>query len=56
MGFFSSTPGPRTGPGSLGKSSAKSDVKKWSDKLAKNDAKHGRDSKHNPNNKPNGKR
>jgi hypothetical protein len=26
------------------------------EKLAKNDAKHGRDSKNNPNNKPNGKK
>jgi hypothetical protein len=31
------------------------DVAKWSAKLAKNDAKHGRGSKSNPNNKPNGK-
>jgi hypothetical protein len=33
----------------------KGDIPKWLKTLAKNDAKHGRDSKNNPNNKPNGK-
>lgn len=33
----------------------KTDIAKWAEQLAKNDAKHGRDSKDNPNNKPNGK-
>ena len=30
-------------------------VAKWSAKVAKNDKDYGRDSKNNPNNKPNGK-
>jgi hypothetical protein len=34
---------------------SKSDLAKWVEKLAKNDKDHGRDSKNNPNNKPNGK-
>lgn len=34
---------------------SKGDIAKWSAKVAKNDAKYGRDSKDNPNNKPNGK-
>lgn len=33
----------------------KGDIPKWLATLAKNDGKHGRDSKDNPNNKPNGK-
>ena len=33
----------------------KADIPKWLKTVAKNDAKHGRDSKSNPNNKPNGK-
>jgi hypothetical protein len=32
-----------------------SDLAAWVDKLAKNDADYGRDSKDNPNNQPNGK-
>ena len=34
---------------------SKKDVEKWLKETAKNDAKHGRDSKDNPNNKKNGK-
>ena len=34
---------------------AKPDLIVKIEKLAKNDAEHGRDSKNNPNNKPNGK-
>jgi hypothetical protein len=52
MGLFSAPQG--KGGGSKSAKSAKSDVVKWSAKLAKNDAKHGRGSKSNPNNKPNG--
>ncbi len=35
--------------------SDKNDIPAWVDKLAANDADHGRDSKNNPNNQPNGK-
>ncbi len=34
---------------------SKDDIQAWMDKLAENDAEHGRDSKTNPNNQPNGK-
>jgi len=34
---------------------SKSDIPKWLEKVVKNDQDHGRDSKDNPNNKPNGK-
>lgn len=33
----------------------KTDIAKWLEQLAKNDKEKGRDSKNNPNNKPNGK-
>jgi hypothetical protein len=33
----------------------KGNVEKWIKAVAKNDSKYGRDSKNNPNNKPNGK-
>lgn len=41
--------------GSKNDAADKRDIAKWLSKLAKNDARYGRDSKHNPNNKPNGK-
>jgi hypothetical protein len=34
---------------------SKSDIPKWVEKTAQNDKDYGRDSKSNPNNKPNGK-
>lgn len=34
---------------------AKGSLSAWLDNVAQNDADHGRDSKDNPNNKPNGK-
>jgi hypothetical protein len=32
----------------------KTDIKKWLEEVARNDQDHGRDSKDNPNNRPNG--
>ena len=37
------------------KAPKKTNVEKWIKQTAKNDKDHGRDSKNNPNNKPNGK-